>query len=201
MKNFISLLIITFTLLIISNVESRGQYTCPTGFTSATITMNIGGCNYDVFICYQCDPTFPGYVEVKDIIKHPTTPPCISSFNGSQIAQFVYTYLTSGDFMFSNLCFWNKLSPCPYWGHDISYEFTTCWKEDINTTWFNEPTTAIVPCIPSDKCIVTYEYCIKGDKINKNLRNLQFVNNNASCLEYNEVDPGDCFILHTICNP
>ncbi len=77
MKNFISLLIITFSLLIISNVESSAQCTCPPA-NQKTFNMTIPGtsCQVTVVYCLDCQPTGHASMELCHVIN-PYDNPCI----------------------------------------------------------------------------------------------------------------------------
>ncbi len=59
MKNFISLLIITFSLLIISTAESYAQCTsCPNNSTPTAFPITLAsGCEAYVHYCFDCSPT------------------------------------------------------------------------------------------------------------------------------------------------
>jgi len=59
MKNFISLLIITFSLLIISTAESYAQCTsCPNNSTPTAFPITLAsGCIAYVHYCFDCSPT------------------------------------------------------------------------------------------------------------------------------------------------
>lgn len=70
MKRILFSLIFTFSLLILSNVESKGQCSCPSGYTHTIDTVNINGtCELYVEYCYKCDPhTLYRSVQICNII-------------------------------------------------------------------------------------------------------------------------------------
>lgn len=64
MNKFFITLIFTFSLLILSNVESKGQCaSCPTNFTPKVVNVTINGCNVTIHYCKFCHPT--GHPEAK----------------------------------------------------------------------------------------------------------------------------------------
>jgi hypothetical protein len=200
MKNFISFIIITFTLLILSNVVSKGQ--CQSGYTQQIITLNIGGCNYDIELCYKCSVTDPGEVIINSVIKEPTVPYC-SGWDFVDVVNYANAYLTSGQFIYSMLCLWTDIPPCETQRSSkiIKYKMPLCWKELNDYNYYHEHTIKAIPC-NSDYCEVSVKYCknAQGEMITTYL-DVTLHDEIPNCPEYDNVNFGECFIVKTQCNP
>jgi len=78
MKKIIFSLFITFTLLILSNVESIGQCpSCPSPYSSYSTTFSNGSCTLTVNFCLDCAPTGHPVMSICSI----TVPNSCSSVN------------------------------------------------------------------------------------------------------------------------
>src|SRR5690606_181401 len=135
-------LFIAFSLLILSNVESKGQ--CPSGYTSHTITIDIGGCDYDIYTCVSCpSPTshFPdeGSVEVYGIVQQVTDPPCDNGWTAEQNVNYVENFFDTGQFLWYYTCFYTEIPPCPDESILFHVLWPNCWREN-QTTWNSSPT-------------------------------------------------------------
>ncbi len=179
-KIFISI-ILTFALLILSNVESNGQ--CETGYTSQTITTNIGGCDYVVKFCYKCPeptshwPDGDGYIVPIEYTKIPTDPPCENGMNHEEIHTYLYNFMHTGQFIWYFTCLYHNQAIPPCGGDEnesrIMYHvlWANCWKLD-HTEVYGSPTTGMVPCGTSS-CRTYTSYCFH----NGNLEIVQQSNN------------------------
>lgn len=203
MKNIISLIILTFALLIASNVESKGQ--CPTGYTQQIITINMGGCLYDVNVCYKCpSPTshFPdAEVIVVDMVKQPTNPPCNNGWTTEQELSYARNYFNTGQFIWYFACLWAEIPPCPTPSSiDFHVLWPNCWKQDY-TIWNSIPTTGMFSCGDS-YCRTWTSYCkeINGD-LTPFYQNNQPEGPAPTCPPFNQVTFGQCFSIPNPCFP
>lgn len=201
MKNVFLLLIITFSLLIVSNVESKGQ--CPTGYTPQTITLNIGGCNYDISVCVSCpSPTshFPneGSIIIGEIVEQVTIPPCNNGWTEEQIINYVKNYMDTGQFMWYFSCFWSEIPPCPKESILFHVLWSNCWRA-YQTTWDSSPTRGMQPCGES-YCRSYYTYCQHGGMLKIVYQQNIKEGPDPTCPPFNQVPYGACFKVDTPCN-
>ncbi len=205
-KLFISL-ILTFTLLILSNEESNGQ--CPSGYSSKVVTIPVGPCDYKVEVCYKCEIHHPGTIKINRIEIVDTS--CYSGLNIIQILLQIYTEISTGGFIYSNFCIdsWYDAPPCTeplnesaYSQFIISYSY--CWQVRHRHNGI-EPIFELIPCEENASCTETIRYCFNGSdyiKIGSTFSNPQ----NPPCsLQFHQItwpsqldESSECFILNTV---
>ncbi len=200
MKNFISLLIITFSLLIISNVENYAS--CPTGFTSKVVTVPYLGCTYTFEICYKCDVTAPGPVIMFDETYQRISQNCTSN-DWDEAIPALREYISSGQFVFNELCFWGDPGPCdvqfplePDYVY-MTYKYYFCFEE------YDGP-DKVRPCDLDNYCEVTWKYCANSNgTFAKVLDDYILVGEIPSLYECPifEMRNGGCFKVSSLCNP
>ncbi len=201
MKNFISLLIITFSLLIISNVGSKAS--CPTGYSTKVVTGMYQGCTYKFEVCYKCDPTAPGPVILFDetferIFSCPNPP------DWDDVINHFREYVSSAQFVFNELCLWNdpdeRCDGDPANWTTITMQFRYCFEE------YDGP-DKVRPCNFNDYCEVTYKYCLNPGNSQSPIARILgsatpvgTIPTLEDCPVFGNHDDG-CFMVNTICNP
>lgn len=195
MKKIIFSLIITFTLLILSNVKSNGQ--CPPGWSTKTVSIPYAGCVYQIEICYQCLVTHPGPVYINKIER--VVGPCAPSNWGDAIP-YLMDYISSAQFVFNELCIWTKPGPCPDNSFTSTFKYYYCFEE------YDGP-DKVRPCDIEVYCEVTYSYCAKNGLIHRNVVPPSPtpvggpIPTHEECPEYGWHYPDNCFRVSTPCNP
>ncbi len=169
MKKIVSFIIITFALLILSNVESKAS--CPTDYTSQTMTINVGGCQYYVDVCVLCpSPTshYPdeGGIIVNSFIKVPTNPPCINGMSDNDVIDYLYNYMHTGQFIWYFACLYDgRIPPCGGQGGESKIQYhvlwPNCWKID-HVPWYHVPYTGMVACEDDSFCRTWTTYCVNN---------------------------------------
>jgi len=160
MKNFISLLIITFSLLIISNVESKAS--CSSGYSSNTITMTVGTCDYIVEVCYKCEVTNPGKAYISRFWLVDSS--CTNTLDIDIVLGQIYLEISNGSFIYSNLCIdsWYGAPPCGSGYKEFIIIYSYCWQQwyryngDINVREY-------WPCDDNENCEELVKYCFDSD--------------------------------------
>lgn len=207
MKKIISFLIITFALLIISNVESKGS--CASGFTQDTVTVTIGNCDYLITVCFKCAVTNPGEVYIKSIAEVDSS--CNNALPIDQIIDQAYSEISNGSFIYSNLCIdsWYDAGPCD--GSPTNYSqfiihFSYCWqiKNRYNGSEYIDD---YIPCEDNAECTETLTYCFNAStgKYDKVLPSTLSSAQTPPCeLQFFEITlPGigqtsECFIINSV---
>ncbi len=156
MTKFIFSLIFTFSLLILSNAESLGQ--CETGYTSKTMTIQAGNCNYIVEFCYKCQVINPGIVKINKFYLEDST--CNNSLNISLVLGQLYQELSDGAFIYSNFCqdgLYNT-PPCDAGYNLFTIKFSYCWQQ-----WYRfngiENVREYWPCDDNAECEEVIKIC------------------------------------------
>jgi len=153
MKKIIFSLIITFTILILSNVESNGQ--CPSGFTLKTVTLTIGPCDYDVRLCYKCGLANPGEVSIVDItLKDDSCTPLPLE----QVFDGIYATLNNYQFIYNELCTSYSVPNCPNLSDIFTVKWWCCWEVE-RVEYFGEETYKYRPCNYDSYCIEYLQFC------------------------------------------
>lgn len=199
MKKITISLLFTITFLLLTNFESNGQ--CASGFSQQTVTLSVGGCTYDLLLCYKCSPASYGEVYIRAIYKHPTTPPC-SGWNDYDVLDYFYNYVNTGAFITSNLCFWSEVPPCGTGTLEIKHRFSYCWKVSLDTEYFGQPTEVLLPCDPENHCLTISRICIENGQINIVHSDYIQQGDSPNCDPYSyPVEYDECFLMYTNCNP
>lgn len=182
MKKIIFSLIITFTLLILSNVESKGQCTSCPGNTSPTafqITLKTG-CDAFIHYCYDCAPTGNPIAQFC-MIAIPNAPSC----NGITIdAQFWRDVREAMMIDLASICSnaWGQIPPCSTSVfQSLEIVIANC-MEVIDHP--NDPTLKIIkPCdAEPGLCSKEYEVCWDGNEWISTVTSVNF-------------EPGECDYL------
>jgi hypothetical protein len=184
-KIFISL-ILTFALLILSNVESRGQCaSCPSGYVPQQVNLDIGGgCIVTIHYCMLCHPT--GTPEAK--------------------LCGVYIPVSCGVITMDYEFWWNirkklitdlaikcsysgEIEPCPQqnvFSIDEGFCYGIYPNHPTNPTGYD-----IKPCVgEAGECYKTYEICWEGSDLKLKVINQTIIPAGCDVMEF-EFDPND----------
>jgi hypothetical protein len=164
MKKIILSLILTFTLLILSNVESKGQ--CETGYTSKTLTIQVGNCDYGVEVCYKCELHHPGTIRMKKFWLIDSN--CVNSLDIDIVVNSLYLEISDGSFILTNFCpdgLYNT-PPCNEQGtsyNEFTFYYAYCWQQ-----WYRSNGVAFVreywPCEENAGCEERIKVCWDEDE-------------------------------------
>ncbi len=156
MKKLILSLFLTFTLLILSNVESKGQCaTCPSGYTSKSVNHVLSnGCEITINYCIFCGPTGHGAMKLCSITipYHAAPNPCYNMVIDGSFWQEVKHAM-----VFNAAVECGNIGPCP---QRVNYEIyqASCWKLDI--VWGQFPRLEMKPCpLEAGECLQEFEIC------------------------------------------
>ncbi len=204
MKKIIFSLIITFTLLILSNVESNGQ--CASGYSSKTITLTLGNCDYVIDVCYKCEVTNPGSVYIRQITEVDSS--CNNALPIDQIIAQAYAEISTGAFIYSNLCIdsWYDAPPCnggtAYKEFEIIFNY--CWQIRLRDNGYQH-VFEFIPCEDNATCIETLRYCFANPGYTKLTSSYSSAQSPPCELQLNEItlptisNPlSECFILNSV---
>jgi hypothetical protein len=193
MKKIVFSLIVTFTVLILSNNESIAQ--CPPGWSTKTVSIPYAGCVYQIEICYQCLVTHPGPVYINKIER--VVGPCAPSNWGDAIP-YLLDYISSAQFVFNDLCLWFTPEPCENENYVyMTYKYYFCFEE------YDGP-DKVRACDTDNYCEVRYKYCEKNGIIERFIDDIKIVGiipSHKECPEYGWHYPDNCFRVSTPCNP
>lgn len=207
MKKIILYFIFMISIFVLSNNESLAS--CPSGFTKDTVTIFAGNCSYYVEICFKCDVTNPGQVKINKIWLVDTT--CYNSLNIELVIGQIYSEISTGSFIYSNLCP-NALYPTPpcnetgtsYNQFEIIHNY--CWQQYYRHNGVG-PIREYIPCDDNAVCIETIDYCFDatGMEVIVIRRNNSSSQSPPCDLIWNEVTwptvlgtKSDCFILNSV---
>jgi hypothetical protein len=180
MKKILIFSILTFTLLLFSNVESKGQCTsCPSGFVTTAFPITLkSGCEAWVHYCYLCSPTGNPVAQFCGIYIPKTT-----ACNGILINDAFWEMLREEmmiDLVYS-ACFdiYGELPPCSTsFRKSLEIVVADCMEvyEDVTS-----PEIVILrPCnADPGLCTKEYEVCWNGTEMESNVVNVNF-------------EPGEC---------
>jgi len=180
MKNVFLLLIITFTLLIVSNVESKSTCSCPTNYTPQTFTVTLpSGCVVDINYCLFCQPTGHPILELCSVTLY--TGSC-TNIN----VDFNFWNLIRTEMIKHGVTNCGNVGPCPERVTMDIYQ-ATCLK--LVNDWDNGMVHIVSCDLEPGKCIQEYEVCYVGLQ-------LQITKiGNAVVIEEGECDTEEVIIL------
>ena len=187
----------------------RAEATCPTGWSSKTVTLHVGDCDYKLKVCYKCAVSYPGDVYILGIEELDSS--CNNILPINQIIEQAYVEISRGAFIYSNLCV-GGLHNAPPCDGDPSSVYSTmnihwnyCWQ-----VWYRhngiEPIYEIIPCEDNAECIETIKFCWNGTDYTKVGASSFSTPQTPPCsLEYNQItyptilnQKSGCFILHSV---
>jgi hypothetical protein len=184
MKRIFLILILTFTLLILSYVESNGQCSsCPTNFTPKSVNLNLGGgCFVTIHYCSYCHPT--GHTEGKLCgVYIPVTCGVITMDYA-----FWWKVREAMILDMATICE-DEIGPCPE-RTSFSIEEGFCYgiypNHPQNPTGYN-----IKPCeADPGQCYKEYEVCYEGTELIYTVVDTYIVPGDCDVMEF-DFDPND----------
>lgn len=207
MTKFIFSLIFTFSLLFLSNVESKGQ--CETGYSSKTVTIQAGNCDYIVEVCYKCELHHPGIVKINKWWQLDST--CINALDIDLVLGQIYQEISDGSFIYANFCtdgLYNT-PPCSTGYNEFVIHYAYCWQQ-----WYRHngvgPVRSYWPCEDNAGCSETIRVCVLNPGppiVFQTTRNVSLTSpQDPPCeLEWYEINwptvlgtKSDCFILNEV---
>lgn len=168
MTKFILTLFITFTLLILSNVEGKGQCSsCPSGYTSESVNHTLSnGCEVTINYCLFCQPTGHGAVRLCSVTIPYTNDPFDPCYN--LVIDGIFWDEVREAMTFNSAVECGNIGPCP---QRMNYEVyqASCMQATIEWTPY-PPRYVLKPC-PQEagECMQEFEICWEptGFKITK----------------------------------
>jgi hypothetical protein len=132
--------------------ESKGQNPCPTGFSTDSLRINAGGCEYDIWVCYECNPTNgQSAVFIRHYAEVDTN--CSGGLTEQQKLNNINNWLKNPN---NNRQFCDKtLPPCGVSTMQVAIYEPICW---YYVYLAGRVYTAI--CLENEAyCLTVYEYC------------------------------------------
>jgi hypothetical protein len=168
--------------------------------------MMIGGCPWEIEICYKCGLTYPGEVYILGVSPIPQFPtPCIA-VTGQEALDYAYSQLANYDYIRNEICqMLPAMPPCPQQSQTIRVYHSFCWKM-TKIIYFGHETIRFSTC-EGNSCIEDITYCHNGLTIVKSSTGYMTGPPDCALEEYMVTVPtvvgqsSDCFIYHTPCNP
>lgn len=155
MKRIFLSFLVTFALMIMTNVESMAQ--CQSGYTNKKVQLTIAGCNYEVEICYQCGVHNAGEVYIIGVTLLPNQSCTALPLNDfiDQLYNIVNTY----QFIYLNLCTsLPQLAPCPDQSEQVITYIAKCWEVEL-IEYFSDTTYVYRPCDDTPYCKEVSSWC------------------------------------------
>ena len=209
MKRFSNILVaLGVTLFLMSvGMKSEAEAQCKSGYTYKKVTMTIGGCPWEIEICYKCGLTYPGevYLIGATPIKNP---PCVA-VTLQEALDYAYGQLGNYDYIINILCTNTPylVPPCPTQSQKLILNYNYCWKMK-KIMYHGVETIRFLPC-GTGYCTEEITFCF--DVLTQSIikTTYSFMTEPPYCsLEENEVeipdnvgDESNCFLYHSPCNP
>lgn len=150
---------VTLFLLTVG-MKSEAEATCPLGYSTKTINMNVGGCIYQFDICYKCSPLGAGATKIQ-LGSWPTliTPGCIPTVPFNAVVDYILSQIQTPAFLFSEVCVFNPVPPCdgPPPPYIVTFNLPQCWQAEV-IHYFGENTLYFSSC-SDDYCETSYTIC------------------------------------------
>ena len=207
MKRFSNILValgVTVFLMIVGK-KSEVKAQCLAGFTYKKDTLMIGGCPWEIELCFKCGLSYPGEVKVNSATPIPQFPPC-TPVTLQQALDYAYSQLANYDYIINKLCkTYPSIPPCPQQSQAIRIHHNYCWKM-TRIIYHGQETIRFTAC-PSDGCYEDVTFCHDGTNINR--ISTGYMTGPPTCgLEESMAtvptvvgQSSDCFIYHSPCNP
>jgi hypothetical protein len=175
---------LTFTLLLVSNVESNGQCaSCPSGYSPQSVPLDLGsGCVITIYYCMLCHPT--GHSEAKLCgVFIPITCGVIDidmNFWKMVREALIIDLATACD---------DEIGPCP---ERISFSIEEGFCLGIYPNHPTNPTGYIIKNCEADAgtCYKQYQVCYVGSALTYHVVNTYIVPGDCDFMEF-EFDPND----------
>jgi hypothetical protein len=213
MKRFI---LIVFCFIAFLTYQSRANiapiHCSKIGYSSTSITLTINGCDYTVWICFQCDygvstadtnkVYLNGFTNINDS--------CPQTWSTQQIKDYIVNYISNPAYLHS-LCLQQGFPPCsqpPAEPTGLKYSVYTpmCWYKHTNL----DETIDYIPCPSTNTCYYCYYICIYP------INDVQVITTYDGPFQVYDGPPcmtseeppnppigtsSPCFSLPTLCNP
>lgn len=165
MKKILVLMVFVLGMMLsgVGEVKAQVYAECTSGYTQeGTYTINVGGCDFEVMICWSCNISNIGIsLHIKQYRK--IDQQCDPGMTQNQILEAFHDYITEPGFITANLCGGEFLyEPCDEVNadnFDFDVWYVGCWHkwkddaEGYGYVWY-------VPCLEgSDLCLVFYKLC------------------------------------------
>ena len=165
MKRIFYSLILTFSILILSNVESNGQCSCPPA-NQVSFNMTLpSGCKITIVYCRDCQPTGHASMELCHVII-PYSGACI----GMAIDQAFWLEVKKA-MVFNAAAACGNIGPCP---QKVVYEiYDAACKRLVFVNPPDQPSYIKIENCPNDPgiCKQEFELCWDGFNFNINVSN------------------------------
>ena len=163
-KLIFTMLIALFSILSFNEAIA----TCPSGYSSYTITKVIGDCIYEISGCFQCNIAYPSNLILAGYKKLGN---CNNSMNESEVQQKIKDVISDVRFI-DSLC--GLPGPCNTGAARVI-------KEKIPICWYatsNNDNITYIPCNPDNcYCELTITYCWNGTEYTKSISYSMYCSN------------------------
>ena len=220
MKKYSNILVALGVTLFLLTVGIKSEASaCDPGYTSKTISMNVGGCIYEFEICYKCSPLGMGATKVYlGTMPRLVNPGCSPTVPVSAVIPHILSQIQTPSFIFSELCLNSNVPPCngPPPPYIVTFYLPQCWQAEV-IWYFGEKTIYFSSC-SDDICETTYSICVDGSgNYIKTIIPPTIGTNTPNCTvegwdiltfpdpknltNYPVNEPTPCYIYHSPCNP
>jgi hypothetical protein len=194
-----SILLIVMAILLSASLYSQ----CPTGYTQWIGTMTVGGCQFNVKVCYKCEVSGnAGEVQIFSFSK--VNPNCDPGMNANEVYQALVDQIYNSDFITIHLC--QSVPPCdvPPYGFEVILAYDVCWQKK------NEGGIMVYhPCWDGQViCYMLWRYCWNGTDVVPVLLDGPDITGEIYCNGGEPLDnsvpvgqESTCFSFNTPCNP
>jgi hypothetical protein len=207
-KKYIGIALFTMiAFFALHDFANAQQPACPTGYNTVTMPIYVGGCLYEVALCYTCGSEVAPATYLSVLwVKKVNTPPCNNGMTWEQVIHNIYTQISEPNYLKYVIGCDQQVPPCGTLGltqHTLKQ--SVCWKKVLEADGF-------VKCIACDTdrfCTIVYEYC--WDSVNQRLIEHVVsctITGNGTC-QLNEMQAGEptvqypetsCFHILTECD-
>ncbi len=180
--------------------EGKGQNPCPTGYSSYIWTEVIGGCSYQIEVCYLCSPTSGGtqHFYINNVIKLDVS--CSGTMNMVQVMNYLNTKIASVAFIYARC---TGIGPCEEGGTEIQILTPICWTKKLVTIG-SQTGVYYTSCFWDESyCSENWKYCYNSlTGLFETILVWRVISGDPACGEepttvsYNW---SDCFYLKTNC--
>jgi hypothetical protein len=192
-----SILLIVMAILLSSPLFSQ----CPDGYTQWNGPMTVGGCQYNVKVCYKCEVSGnASAVQIFSFSKE--NPNCDPGMDANEIYQALVDQIYTSGFITTYLC--QSVPPCdvPPYGFEFILAYDVCWQKK------NEGGIMVYhPCWDGQViCYMLYRICWDNGVPVPVLLDGPDITGESYCSGTEPANPpvgqeSTCFSFNTPCNP
>jgi hypothetical protein len=148
-KLIFTMLIALFSILSFNEAKAQS---CPPGYQTGNIIINICGCDYYINYCFQCNISYPSQIKLNHYYKDDN---CDLQCSEETVNSYLRDYFSNPQFL-DSLC--GLPGPCPNNGREWVEEFPLCYYkikfQGDNDKYYID----YVPC-DQNRCVELFRLC------------------------------------------